>query len=47
VLRAAKDAGQRKFDEDVKAGRVSNRSGSMFSDEFMRNVTVDVYKDVL
>lgn len=47
VLRAAKDLGQRKFDEDVKAGRASNTSGIMFSDEFMRHVTVDVYKDVL
>lgn len=42
ILRAAKDPGQRAFDEDVKAGRVSNTSGIMFSDEFMRHVTVDV-----
>jgi hypothetical protein len=47
VLRAAKDPGQRRFDEDVKAGRASNTSGSMFSGEFMRNVKVDTGKDVL
>lgn len=47
VLRAAKDPGQRKFYEDVKAGRVSNTSGSIWTDEIMRNVTVDTAKDVL
>ncbi len=47
VLRAAKDPGQRKFDEDVKAGRASNTSGIMFSDAFMRKVKVDTGKDVL
>ena len=46
VLRAAKDPGQRKFDEDVKAGRASNTSGSMWSEAIMRNVKVDTAKDV-
>ena len=47
VLRAAKDPGQRKFDEDVKAGRASNTSGMLFSKEFMKRVKVDTAKDVL
>lgn len=47
VLRAAKDPGQRKFDEDVRAGRASNTAGSMWTDEIMRNVKVDSGKDVL
>ena len=47
ILRAAKDLGQRKFDEDVKAGRASNTSGSIWSDAIMRNVKVDTAKDVL
>ena len=47
VLRAAKDPGQRKFDEDVKAGRVSNTSGMWFSSEFVKKCKVDTTKDVL
>jgi hypothetical protein len=47
VLRAAKDPGQLRFDADVKAGRVSNTAGSMWSEAIMRNVKVDTGKDVL
>ena len=47
ILRAAKDPGQRAFDEDVKAGRASNTSGSWWTDEIMRNVAVDTGKGVL
>lgn len=47
ILRAAKDPGQRKFDEDVKAGRASNTAGSIWTDAIMGNVKVDTRKDVL
>jgi hypothetical protein len=47
VLRAVKDPGQKQFDADVKAGRASNTSGSMWSEAIMRNVKVDTAKDVL
>lgn len=47
ILRAAKDPGQRKFDEDVKAGRASNTSGMWFSSEFVKQCKVDTAKDVL
>ena len=47
ILRAAKDPGQRQFDEDVKAGRASNTSGMWFSSEFVKKCKVDTGKNVL
>jgi len=47
ILRAAKDPGQRQFDEDVKAGRASNTSGSIWTEAIMRNAKVDTGRDVL